>query len=210
MTGIKGAIDLLMGGVADEDPALYRELLQIAAENTNRLGALVNDLLDVRKLADGHFPMSIQHCDLKGILQSAVELNQPAAQAGRIRIECRVEVPLPVHVDEGRIRQVVMNLISNALKHTPQGGLVVVSGERIDRRIRVSVIDQGPGVPEQFHDRIFQRFSQADSSTTRSISGTGLGLHIAQKLIEAHQGHLAFKNSEETGAVFYFDLPYIR
>jgi len=207
MTGIKGAIDLLVGGIADDDPALHRELLQIAADNTRRLNALVDDLLDVRKITSGHLSVDFKPCDLKHLLVATVDSNQAVAQSRQIKIECRVNTPLPVYADEGRIQQVILNLISNALKHTPSGGTIRVVGEIIESHVRVAVIDDGPGVPEEFRKRIFQRFAQADSSSTRSQSGAGLGLCIAKTLVEAHGGKLGFENIKNAGAVFFFDLP---
>jgi signal transduction histidine kinase len=209
MTGIKGAIELLAGGMADGDPDLFRELLQMAAENTRRLGALVDDLLDVRKITSGHLSVDFKPCDLKHALVATVGLNQAAAQSRQIKIDCRVNTPLPVYADEGRIQQVILNLISNALKHTPAGGTIAVVGEVLESHVRIAVIDGGSGVPEEFRDRIFQRFAQADSSSTRSKSGTGLGLYIAKTLVEVHGGRLGFENTENAGATFFFELPLL-
>lgn len=209
MTAIKGAIDLLVGGLAKDDEALFQELLQIAADNTQRLNALVDDLLDVRKITSGNLSVDFKPCDLERVLQSTVALHMPAAQARNVRLECCVRGPLLVLADEGRIQQVLLNLISNALKHTPGGGLVLVLGEFREDCVRISVTDDGPGVPEGFRDRIFQRFSQADSSSTRSNSGTGLGLYIAKTLIEIHGGQLGFEDAEHGGAIFYFHMPHL-
>ena len=207
MTAIKGALELILGGVTNDDPALAQELLQMAAENTRRLSALVDDLLDVRKLTSGNISVDFKPCDLAALVIRTVALQNPAAQARSIKLECTVNGPLPTIVDEGRIQQVILNLISNALKHTPPGGRVRVVGEIVEDCVRVSVTDDGPGVPEEFRDRIFQRFAQADSSSTRNNSGTGLGLFIAKTLVEIHGGRLAYGDSEDAGAVFYFELP---
>lgn len=207
LTAIKGAVELLAGGMADGDAALTRELLQMAAENCRRLSALVDDLLDVQKLTSGNLPVDFRPCDMRQILLGTVALNQPAAQSRNITLECSADAPLPIRADEGRIQQVLLNLVSNALKHTPSGGRIVVAGEIVEDHVRVSVTDTGPGVPEAFRNRIFQRFAQADSSSTRSISGTGLGLFIAKTLVEIHGGHLNYDDAEAGGAVFYFELP---
>jgi len=170
---------------------------------------LVDDLLDVRKITSGHLSVDFKPCDLKHVLVATVALNQAVAQSRRIKIECRVNTSLPVFADEGRIQQVILNLISNALKHTPSGGTITVVGEVLESHVRVAVIDDGPGVPEEFRERIFQRFAQADSSSTRSQSGTGLGLYIAKTLVEVHGGKLGFENAEDAGAVFFFELPLL-
>jgi signal transduction histidine kinase len=210
MTAIKGAIELLAGGMAKDDAALTDELLQIAAENTRRLSTLVDDLLDVRKMTSGKLSVDFRRCDLQHVLRGTVALHKPAAQARNITLECIANTPLVVCVDEGRIQQVLLNLVSNALKHTPPGGRVVITGEIVENHARISVTDDGPGVPEAFRDRIFQRFAQADSSSTRSNSGTGLGLYIAKTLVEIHGGKLGFDNAKDAGAVFYFDLPLLQ
>jgi signal transduction histidine kinase len=181
----------------------------MAAENTRRLNALVNDLLDVRKMTSGNLSVDFKSVDLLHVLRATVSLHYPAAQSRNIKLECTANTSLPVCADEGRIQQVLLNLVSNALKHTPPGGRVVIAGEIVENRARISVTDDGPGVPEAFRDRIFQRFAQADSSSTRSNSGTGLGLYIAKTLVELHGGKLGFDNAEDAGAVFYFDLPLL-
>ena len=132
MTAIKGAIELLAGGIAKDDEALAEELLQMAAENTRRLSSLVDDLLDVRKITSGNLSVDFKPCDLQQVLHGTVALHNPAAQARNIKLECHANTSLPVCADEGRIQQVLLNLVSNALKHTPNGGRVVIAGELIE------------------------------------------------------------------------------
>ncbi|HVK70440.1 MAG TPA: PAS domain-containing sensor histidine kinase [Polyangium sp.] len=207
LTAIRGAIGLVVGGVAGKDPALHAELLQMASENAQRLGQLVDDLLDVRKLAAGSISLKLANADLADVVRGAVELHAPAAQAKEIVVEADVPAGMSMFVDPQRIQQVVLNFLSNAIKHSPAGEVVRVHARGIAEGFRVEVADRGPGVPEAFRDKIFRRFSQADASSTRSIGGTGLGLYIAKTIVVMHGGRLGYENGTAGGTVFFFELP---
>ena len=112
-----------------------------------------------------------------------------------------------IHADEGRILQVLTNLLSNAAKFAPKLSDVNIVVSRQQGKIRVSVSDLGPGIPDTFRGRIFERFAQAESSDTRAHGGTGLGLAISKELIEKHQGEIGFYDNSPSGTTFYFDLP---
>ncbi len=112
-----------------------------------------------------------------------------------------------MRVDPLRLQQVLSNLLSNAVKYSPTGGVVELTSELRDRWVRVSVRDQGPGIAPAFHDRVFQKFAQADSSDARQKGGTGLGLAISKELIERMGGRIGFDTHTEQGACFWFELP---
>lgn len=207
LTAIRGAIGLVVGGVAEKDPVLHAELLQMASENVERLGRLVDDLLDVRKLAAGGISLELAHADLADVVRSAALLHAPAARLKEIVVETDVPERMPVFVDPQRIQQVILNFLSNAIKHSPAGEVVQVRARPIAEGVRVEVADRGPGVPEAFRDKIFRRFSQADASSTRSVGGTGLGLYIAKTIVVMHGGRLGYENGKAGGAVFFFELP---
>ncbi|MRG95909.1 sensor histidine kinase [Polyangium spumosum] len=207
LTAIRGAIGLVVGGVAEAEPELRVELLQMASENVQRLGRLVDDLLDVRKLAAGGISLTMADTDLADVVRGAVEAHAPVARAKDIAVETDVAGPMPVFVDPQRIQQVVLNFLSNAIKHSPAGEVVHVRARVIPEGFRVEVADRGPGVPAAFREKIFRRFSQADASSTRSVGGTGLGLYIAKTIVVMHGGRLGYENQEAGGAVFFFELP---
>ena len=121
--------------------------------------------------------------------------------------ECRTCV---VSVDENRILQVLSNLISNAVKYSPKTGIVQIKTQCENNKVRLIVSDQGRGVPEEFQERIFMRFSQADSSDTREKGGTGLGLAISKEIIDRHGGVIGFESKPEQGASFYIELDTLK
>jgi len=207
LTAMRGAIELLAGGVAAGQPEMEAELLQIASLNMRRLGMLVDDLLDVRSLAAGGMRIEVAEGDLAPVIVAAVNTVSQSAREFAIVVESFVPAPLLIVADVERLHQVLLNLLSNAVKHSPRGGLVTVRAERQGDRVRVEVRDRGKGVPEAFRKRIFSKFAQADVSSTRSSSGTGLGLYISKTIVELHGGQLAYENAEDGGAMFFFEIP---
>lgn len=207
MTAIRGAVELLAGGMAEHDPTLFHELLGIASENTKRLQKLVDTLLDLRKLANGRISIAVAPCDLAQVLHSAIDLQTPDAEAKGIVIVASGDNSLPISGDEGRMQQVLLNLLSNAIKHSPLGGEIQIRATTDLDEVRISIADDGPGIPTPFQDRIFEPFSQADSSSTRQDSGMGLGLYMTKTLVELHGGRLSFTNRSEGGSTFTMELP---
>lgn len=210
LTAIKGAISLLLNRIVT-DGAGQSELLQIADDNVERLRRLLDDLLDSRKLASGAVELSLDHVDLVPLVRRAITLHEPAATPSDVRLVL-VDTPQQVFVeaDSSRILQVLSNLLSNAVKHSPRGGKVEVSITQNCEVARVDVADEGLGVPPAFVSRIFGRFQQADGSDARAVGGTGLGLHIAKTLVEAHKGKLGLDTTAPRGARFFFELPLDR
>ncbi|NQD36564.1 ATP-binding protein [Permianibacter sp. IMCC34836] len=125
-----------------------------------------------------------------------------------VHLQLQCDAPSPVvHADRKRLRQVLNNLLSNAIKFSPKGGTVAVRCEQHDGLVRITVRDQGPGVPKAFEPRLFEQFSRADSADTRQIGGTGLGLAISKELIERMHGHIGYHPVQPTGACFFIELP---
>jgi signal transduction histidine kinase len=142
------------------------------------------------------------------VVRQAVEANEGYARRFNAHIEMSpVPADWTVEVDPERLIQVLTNLLSNATKYSPPGGTVRVWGERLGDALRVNVRDDGPGIPEEFRARIFEKFSQADASATREKGGTGLGLHIARRFIEHMQGHIGFESEVGAGSTFWIELP---
>ena len=207
LTSISGALGLIVGGVVGELPEKIKKMLHIAHKNSQRLTYLINDLLDMEKLSAGKMQFNMQAIELKSVLGLAAESNLAAGIERMISIT--IDNPhqdLKVLVDQHRFLQVMSNLISNAIKYSPNHGNVSIQVGHHGDKVRICVIDQGPGVPAEFQDRLFQKFVQADSSDTRKQGGTGLGLAISRELMEAMQGHLDFERDRQTGANFYLEL----
>lgn len=210
LTSIKGALVMVESGrLADQ--AKIDNMISVAAKNTERLITLVNDLLDFEKLQAGKMDFTPGEIRIGDLARRVMEANQPFAQQHGVRMQLLdLASDAVILGDSDRLTQVLVNLISNAVKFSPRDGLVNISVERVPERVRVSVTDHGPGIPEDFRDRIFDRFSQADSSDTRRRGGTGLGLSISRVIVERHGGSLNFESEEGSGSIFYFDLPEMR
>ncbi|MGQ7242181.1 ATP-binding protein [Salinicola sp. V024] len=210
LTSISGALGLIQGGVLGTPPDAMRSMLTTAHNNSQRLILLINDLLDMEKLVAGKMSFQMQDQALMPLIDQAVEANQGYADQFHTHyvITRRLDRAM-VNVDAMRLQQVLSNLLSNAAKFSPPETQVDILVEPIADRVRVSVIDHGPGIPVEFHERIFQKFSQADASTTRKQGGTGLGLAITRELVERMRGSINFFSEEGHGACFFFELPCV-
>ncbi|MDH5511591.1 MAG: response regulator [Gammaproteobacteria bacterium] len=208
LTSIRGSLGLVVAGVAGDISAKAHQLVDIAHKNCERLVNLINDILDIEKIASGRMNFELAVIDLMPVVRHAVEANQAYAAQHQCAIVIG-EFPqqAQVMVDSDRLMQVLANLLSNAAKYSPPDGEVTLAVTRVDGSIRVSVHDQGPGIPPEFHSRIFQRFAQADSSDTRQKGGTGLGLSITKAIVEKMGGKIDFVTGPEEGTTFYLDLP---
>lgn len=208
LTSIRGALGLVIDGFAGEVPEQAREMINIAHNNSERLVRLINDILDMEKIEAGKMTLELRPVELRSLLERAVADNAGYASEHQVRFEIRGRVPeLQVYVDHDRMLQVLANLLSNAAKFSPAGETVAVSAVLANGSARISVEDRGPGIPEEFQQRIFGKFAQADSSDTRQKGGTGLGLSITKAIVESHGGTIGFDTSADKGTVFHFDLP---
>lgn len=208
LTSIRGSLGLVAGGVAGEISAQARTLIDIAYKNSERLVRLINDILDVEKIESGRMEMDLKRQDLMKLIEQAIEANRSYGDSYGVSFMITEGLPgTQVNVDHDRLMQVMANLLSNAAKFSPAGGKVEIAVGKGKRGVRVSVTDKGAGIPLAFHERIFQKFSQADSSDTRQKGGTGLGLSISKAIIENMGGEIGFESTGGTGAMFYFELP---
>ncbi|WP_431095379.1 PAS domain S-box protein [Polaromonas aquatica] len=208
LTSIRGSLGLISGGVAGQLPDTVKTLVGIAKTNCERLIRLINDILDIEKIESGKMTLDFQVVELEPLLAQALAANEGYGAAKNVHL--RLDFPdeeLQVRVDSDRLTQVVTNLLSNAMKFSPEGGTVDIQVSRSDAGIRVEVRDHGPGIPEEFRNRIFQKFSQADSSDTRQKGGTGLGLNISRAIIERLGGSIGFHTEAGAGTTFFFELP---
>jgi PAS domain S-box-containing protein len=208
LTSIRGSLGLIAGGIAGELPEKARSLVEIATKNCERLVRLINDILDVEKIESGKMGFRFLPVELAPLLEQASESNR--AYAGGYGVELRIAVVAAgarVWGDPDRLLQVVTNLISNAVKFSPRGGVVEITTARGIGDVRVSVTDHGRGITPEFRARIFEKFAQSDSSSTRERGGTGLGLSISRAIVERHHGRIGFTSEPGVATTFYFDLP---
>ena len=207
LTSIAGVLGLITGGALGEAPESMRSMLDIAQQNSLRLGILIDDLLDMDKLIAGQMQMQLHNQQLTPLLQEALRANQGYFEQYGVHCELGELDMAQVSVDAHRLQQVLANFLSNAAKFSPTGEVVTLSSKRLGDHIRISVTDHGPGIPQAFKEHIFQKFSQADSSDTRQKGGTGLGLAISKELIEHMHGRIGFDAERTQGACFWFELP---
>ncbi|MEE2026001.1 two-component regulator propeller domain-containing protein [Alkalimonas mucilaginosa] len=208
LTSIRGALALIDSQVISPEQDGYQELVKTALQNSERLSALINDLLDVQKFEAGKLSLNKQKLSLSLLIEQAI---QGIAEYGsRYQVAIRLEPyegDYEIHADELRLRQVMDNLLSNAIKFSPAESCVQVRVERKEHLVRVWVIDQGKGIAESFQKRVFEKFSQADASDSKLVQGTGLGLVICKNIIEGHGGRIGFFSKLDSGSQFWFELP---
>jgi PAS domain S-box-containing protein len=205
LSSIVGSLGLLAGmtGLNEETQTLVR----VARENSQRLVRLINDILDVEKLDSGALDIPLEPVELEALLADAIRAHQGyAGQYGVSIVLAEKRGPAWVNANVDKLMQVMANLLSNAAKFSPRGARIEVRLARMGDVFRVSVIDPGPGIPEEFKPRVFGRFAQADSSNSRHRGGTGLGLAICKMIIERFEGSIGFVSTPGVGTTFYFDL----
>lgn len=206
LTSIKAFAEILLENQA-EDLDTQVEFLGIINKEADRLTRLINNLLDLSRIEAGKMQWDFQDVDLDEIVASAGAAFRAHADKKGLVLEVLHDPGMRMRGDRDKLVQVLNNLIGNAVKFTPEGGRIRVVGRREDERLVVTVQDTGIGIPDKFHDVIFEKFGRVDSSETRDIKGTGLGLSIAHSIVEAHGGTLTVDSQEGRGSTFRVILP---
>ncbi|HEC91041.1 MAG TPA: hybrid sensor histidine kinase/response regulator, partial [Alphaproteobacteria bacterium] len=208
LTSVMGSLSLVRGGAAGEVPEKALAMVDIAYKNSDRLVRLINDILDSEKLASGNMNFRMETLDVMELVERSIEENKGYGEEHNVTFTVRDRLAgAKINGDADRLLQVLANLMSNAAKFSPDGEKVELSVSRKDDRIRIAVTDRGPGIPDEFRNSIFGRFSQSDSSDTRQKGGTGLGLSISKAIVEKHDGAIGFETEIGIGTTFSFDLP---
>ena len=208
LTSIRGALGLVASGTVGDLPDQAQPFVDIAARNCDRLVRLINDILDIEKIEANKMDFTLQPFELMHLVSQAVESIRIYAGQNGANIVVSDGMPgAVVLVDEDRFTQVLTNLLSNAAKFSPQNGTIRVSTQASNDGVRLSVSDEGPGIPEAFSKQIFEKFSQADASDSRQKAGTGLGLSITKAIVNKLGGEITFETQQGKGATFYVDLP---
>ncbi|MGH9904840.1 MAG: hybrid sensor histidine kinase/response regulator [Pyrinomonadaceae bacterium] len=193
----------------EKDPSLLQQGLEAIERNARTQAQLIDDLLDVSRIVLGKLHLNVQPIDFSSVIQAAINVIRPAADAKAIHIEYRHQPGIAtISADAARLQQIVWNLLSNAVKFTPQHGHIEVTLERDNSHATLEVRDTGEGISPEFLPRVFDRFRQADSSTTRTYGGLGLGLAIVRHLVELHGGSVSAESEGKgKGASFSASFP---
>jgi signal transduction histidine kinase len=203
---IKGYADTLARDDARWDSATLREGLQVIGEESDRLNALINNLLDASRIQAGAFKLEKGDVLISRLAARVVESFRIQAQNHRFLLDFSADFPY-VSGDEERLRQVLNNLVSNAIKYSPAGGEIRVGGWSDGANATIYVADQGIGIPAEEQGKLFQRFYRVDSSLRRSTQGAGLGLFLCKSIVEAHGGRIWLRSEPGKGTTVFFTLP---
>jgi signal transduction histidine kinase len=208
LTVISGVISFFTSGRLGELSPEQKNMVSMMERNTQSLIELVNDLLDASKLESGTIRLEIASIDLRGVLDELRETMEPLAKEKEIELVETLPADLPpVQADRAKLRRIILNLLSNALKFTRKGGRVEVRVEREESQVRISVSDTGVGIAPEDVARLFDKYEQARSRATRGEKGTGLGLYITRQLLELHGSEIKVESEVGKGSTFSFTLP---
>lgn len=203
LTSILGSVGYLVGGAAGELPESVIRMLKIALNNCRRLVGIVNDILDMEKIEAGKMTYDRKAVDVHALAAQVVEANQ--SYADNYGVSLRLDAAAhhgEILADPERLSQALTNLVSNAIKFSPRGGEVVIAIENSDGAVGIAVRDHGPGIPEDYKDRIFEKFVQVDATDRRQRGGTGLGLSIVKEIVDRMEGRIEFAPAPGGGTVF--------
>jgi two-component system, OmpR family, phosphate regulon sensor histidine kinase PhoR len=204
---IKGFVETLLEG-ARNDPEQCTRFLQTIEKHTDRLTFLIEDLLTISRLESGQIVMNLNRVDLHDEAQRVIDDLRARADEKKVSLENAVPVNLTAWADADRLQQVLTNLVENALKYGGQQGRVKIGGRSTSgERVEIWVQDDGPGIPAESRDRVFERFYRVDRARSRETGGTGLGLSIVKHIVQAHGGEVWLDSEVGAGTTFYFTLP---
>jgi signal transduction histidine kinase len=208
LTSIIGYSDMLLSGMTGEVSEKQQSFLRSILSSGESLLNLINDILDLTKIEAGKLELNVEPVHLRGVLVSVLSVVKPRANEKGLKITTFLPKDLPpLHADAAKLGQILMNLITNAIKYTPDKGRVSIEARVRGGEVEIRVTDSGIGISPEDQERIFERFTQVDSSATRSQGGTGLGLAITKDLIELHRGTITVQSELGQGSSFVFSIP---
>lgn len=207
LTSISGALSLLTTNAVGELSGKAQQLLKIAQRNSDQLGFLINDLLDIEKLIAGKMDFNVVEFPVSEAITESLENIQNYATEKNITLNAQELSTTTVKADKQRLAQALNNILSNAIKFSPVNGQIRIWTKLHGQGLRIYVQDEGPGIAPEFRERMFQKFSQADSSDRRSKGGTGLGLAITKELMARMEGDVDFTSEAGQGATFWLEVP---
>ena len=207
LTAIQGFAETLLGGALD-DPVNRRRFVEIIRDHAARLARLTEDLLKLSRIEAGQLNLEFRPVSVHSLVESCLDTARLKAVPKELSVAADLPPDLPlVRGDANRLREVLQNLLDNALQYTPPGGSILVSASRRDDQVVITVADTGIGIPQAEQSRIFERFYRVDAARSREAGGTGLGLSIARHIMDAHGGGLWLESAVGEGSRFHFSIP---
>ncbi len=210
LTSIIGSLRLMEGGVFGKLPEALDKMVRIALQNGQQLALIINDILDMDKLAAGKMEFTIDEYAIVPLLIQAIETNQSYAKQYHVKYVFEPDCDYVIRCDAQRFQQIMSNLMSNAAKYSKAEGHIDIQLSAEDNMLKIIVRDYGEGIAVQFQDKIFKKFSQVDGSSTRKKGGTGLGLSICKEMVQRMDGDIGFTSEEGRGSSFFFRLPLLK
>ncbi len=208
LTSIRGYTEMMLDGDTGELSDDQRQFLNTVSRNANYLSDLVNDLLEVSKIESGAVRIKLVEVDLRSSIEDVIERLSPQASEKRIRLQTRIpKSPLEIKADPNRLSQILLNLMSNAIKYTKEGGRVTVTVRKRKSAIAVSVEDTGIGMSSEDLEHLFEKFYRSSNPYVESVRGTGLGLWITKSMVEMHGGSITVESKVGKGSRFTFTIP---
>ena len=208
LTSVKGYVSMVLEGDAGKITKLQRQFLREALTSSERMVHLINDFLNVSRVQTGKFMIEKRNLDLTKVVKQEVHALESTAQSRGLKLKLVTSAhPITVVADEGKIRQVIMNFIDNALYYSRPDSEIKVSLKQFSGEIRFEVTDRGIGVPLNQQHHLFTKFFRADNARTQRPDGTGVGLYLAKMVIVGHKGKIIFSSKEGVGSTFGFSLP---
>jgi signal transduction histidine kinase len=203
---IKGYAGTLRREDVDWDMDVIRSSLEVIEDEADRLAELIENLLQASKLKAQRLRVDLGDAHLDRLAAQVVERFSTQTDKHKFVLDFPSDFPV-VQADEARIRQVLDNLVNNAIKYSPEGGTITIGGQVDSKYVTIYVRDEGVGISQQDQERVFERFYRVDGALSRSTQGTGLGLYLSKAIVEAHGGSLHVKSKPGAGSTFYFTLP---
>ena len=204
LASLRGFAELML--TRDYSEAKRREFLTIIHKESRRLADLINNFLDLQRIQSGRQVYAFEALEPEALLQEALSLFQPGNPQHRLEVQLLSPLP-PMRGDRDRVRQVLANLVANAIKYSPEGGRVVLGARQEGDEVRIWVSDEGIGIPAEILPRLFTKFYRVDNAVNRGIAGTGLGLALVQQIVENHGGRVWAESAPGQGSTFYVSLP---
>jgi signal transduction histidine kinase len=208
LTSVKGYLSMVLEGDVGKVTPQQHKLLQEAYNSSERMVHLIADFLNVSRLQTGKFVIEKTPMDIKAIVKQEVKSLEIMANGHGMKLRANItDSPLPLYADEQKVRQVIMNLIDNAIYYSHPNSTIVINVERINDDMSLTVIDTGIGVPSDEQSKLFTKFFRAKNARKQRPDGTGVGLYLARRVVHGHNGSIIFSSTEGKGSTFGFKLP---